>query len=221
MANHLKHYLSMENIPYYSWSRSEDSCAPYSKLKDCQYIIILISDDKIVDFLQKNPDLKKLKLVHFSGSLTTKAASGIHPLMTFSDQLYSLDEYRNIPFIGEKGKTTLKDVIPGLKNPYYEISPDLKSSYHALCVISGNFTNILWHKTMKDFEDKLSLPKEILSAYLNRTMLNIRSNPFESLTGPLKRGDKLTMKRNIKALKSPVWRKIYRLFNKAYKKEFK
>lgn len=221
MARHLKHYLDMENIPFTGWSRSVDSCSPYSKLKHCRYVIILISDDHIEDFIQRNHELLNMNLIHFSGSLTTNSAAGIHPLMTFSKELYSLNEYRNIPFIGEEGNTTLKEVIPELKNPYYEVPQDIKPAYHALCVISGNFTNIIWNKVMRDFKNRLGLPKELLYPYLDRTIANIKTDPFNSLTGPIKREDKSTIKRNIKALKNPLWRKIYMLFNKAYKKELK
>lgn len=221
LATHLKHYLDMESVPYTCWSRSQDKCSPYSKLKGCKHIILLISDNSISEFILNNPKLQKLNLVHCSGSLTIEEAAGIHPLMTFSKELYSLEEYRNVPFIGEKGRIGLKTIIPQLRNQYYELPSDKRSIYHALCVISGNFTNILWNKTIRDFQNKLNLPREVLYPYLERTVLNIQKSPLDSLTGPIRREDKTTIKNNKRALQSPLWSKIYSLFNKVYQKEIK
>lgn len=221
LATHFMHYLDLEDVEYLNWSRSKDKNSAGNKLSNCNPIVILISDDSIESFILNDPELENKEIIHFSGSLTLDLAYGFHPLMTFSKELYSLNEYREIPFIGELGKKKFKHFFPKLKNPNYSINPEYKPLYHALCVISGNFTNIVWHKTFKDFEEKLNLPREILTPYLYKTAENIKNNPFTSLTGPIKRGDIGTIKKNKKALKSKLWRRIYSLFNRVYKKEIK
>lgn len=221
MATHFMHYLSMENIPYINWSRSKDQLSPIKKLERCKKIFLLISDDSIPKFINEYRDIENRELIHFSGSLTLENILGIHPLMTFSNSLYSLEEYREIPFVGEKGKFTLKELIPDLNNKTYTISKDQKALYHTLCVVGGNFTNIIWQKTFMDFNKELNLPIEILKPYLKQTIKNILNSPFNSLTGPIKREDKKTIKRNIESLKSPIWKKIYKLFNRAYNREIK
>lgn len=221
MATHIMHYFDMEKTPYINWSRSSDSISPAKKLINCNPILVLIKDGCIDRFIEENPELQSKELIHFSGALKSEKAIGIHPLMTFSSDLYSYDQYIGIPFVGERGNPTLKELLPTLKNPYYQIDGDKKGLYHALCVISGNFTSILWQKTVKGFEDQLNLPGEVLAPYLERVMKNIKDNPFNSLTGPIKRGDITTIKKNKIALSSPLWAKIYSLFNKAYKKELK
>ncbi len=220
-AKHLMHYLSMEKIPYINWGRSIDYLHPSVKLSSCQTVLLLISDDSIRSFSKSNKWLHNRDLIHFSGSLCLENISGIHPLMTFSKDLYSLEDYRNIPFIGEIGGKSLKELIPGITNQEFQIPKDKKNLYHSLCVIGGNFTNILWQKAFKDFKDELDLPIELLKPYLLKTVENIINNPFNSLTGPIKRGDKKTIKRNVKALKSPLWKRIYKLFNRSYNTEIK
>ena len=60
------------------------------------HILILISDDQIIDFLDKHQNHLKDKIcIHFSGCIYTKLAFGAHPLNTFSDNLYDINKYEN------------------------------------------------------------------------------------------------------------------------------
>lgn len=220
-ATHFAHYLQLENILFRSWSRKKDLTAPGNKLSECSIVLLLIRDDSIEDFISNNPKLKRKTLIHFSGSLSTPEAIGFHPLMTFSKKLYTLEKYRTIPFIGVKDAPDFNQFFPTLKNPFYTINEEQKSHYHALCVLSGNLTTLLWLKASTDFKEKLDLPKEILFPYLEQICNNIEEDPFNALTGPIKRGDKSTIKKNKKALRSRIWSRIYTLFNKVYKEELK
>ncbi|MGL1891148.1 MAG: DUF2520 domain-containing protein [Spirochaetaceae bacterium] len=219
LATHLCHYFTLEGIPFLRWSRKLDNKTPTIKLDGCKYIIILISDDSISNFLDNNYFNNSISVIHFSGSMNSKKAVGFHPLMSFGPKLYTLEEYKNIPFICEESDITFDSVFPTLTNKYYTMNPEMKALYHSLCVISGNFTTLLWQKVMKDFEKDLDLPKEVLLPYLSKIFDNLKDDPFNALTGPIKRGDKNTIKRNKKALKHRIWKNIYSLFNKAYKKE--
>lgn len=219
LATHLRHFFDLEKIPYRTWSREEDRNPPTDKLEQCSVILLAISDNALEQFIQDNPPFKKKKTVHFSGALSIAGTYGFHPLMTFSKDLYTLDQYRKIPFIGENGSEDLQTLFPHLNNPYYSIERELKPLYHALCVLGGNFTTILWQKVIKDFESQLSLPKEILDPYIEQIHQNIQNDYKHALTGPIKREDRETIKKNITALKSKPWQRLYRLFNKAYKWE--
>lgn len=221
IAQHFSHYLTMLNTPFIQWSRKKDSLSPDKKLAKCNTILMLISDDSIEEFIEKNSNLTKKNLIHFSGSLSIEKAIGFHPLMTFSKDLYTLEAYKTIPFIGSKEQREFTKYFPDLKNRYYVINESQKPLYHALCVLSGNLTTLLWQKTVSDFESKLDLPSEVLEPYLTQVFKNIKSDPQKALTGPIKRGDKKTMKSNRRALKSKTWSSIYRLFNRAYQKELK
>lgn len=219
LATHFAHYLDLEGIPFNKWSRRVDNISPVDKLSECDIILLLISDGSIEQFIEDNRKLKEKIIIHFSGALVTDKAIGFHPLMTFSDTLYNLEHYRAIPIIGSKTSKPFHHYFPKLKNSYHVINEDQKPLYHALCVLSGNLTTILWQKAFKDFETELNLPTEILIPYLKQVTENIKNNPETALTGPIKRQDRSTMKRNKKALKSRLWQQIYTLFNRVYKKE--
>lgn len=216
MARHFTNYLDLEEINYIRWKRGET----LDKLRECEIIFLLISDDSIENFVSKNPTIQSKTLVHFSGALSITGTIGFHPLMTFGKELYSIDEYRSIPFIGIESTLQFYKIFPNLNNKYYKIEKSQKAYYHALCVISGNFSSIIWNKVFKSFKEDLALPEDVLIPYLKRNFSNIINNPTNSLTGPIKRQDKITMNKNMKNLNS-LWNKIYKLFNKVYLKELK
>ncbi|HVK61040.1 MAG TPA: DUF2520 domain-containing protein, partial [Bdellovibrionales bacterium] len=132
--------------------------------------------------------------------------------MTFSQDLYDPATYRRVPFITEKGRADFGMLLPGLKNASYGLDAEQKGLYHALCVMSGNFTVLLWEKAFKEFET-LGLPRMTLLPYLERIALNLISSRGQSvLTGPLARGDGATIANNIEALDGDKFQDVYRAF---------
>ncbi len=218
MAKHMAAYFAFEAIAPVQWSRKSDKGSPVDKLKDCSIILLLISDDAIEPFVKQYPELTKKRLIHFSGSLYSQQVWGMHPLMTFAKQLYSLAAYRQIPFIVED-RVNFKDIFPNLSNRSYPLRSDMKGLYHALCVMSGTFSVVLWQKIRKMFERDLQIPWEVLIPYLTRTFQNISVDPEHALTGPLVRDDHETMKRNIEALPEAEWKRLYSAFIEAYRRE--
>lgn len=221
VATHFMNYLNLSGMNYINWSRKKDIDSPEIKLKDVSIIIILISDDAIEEFIKSHPKLREKTLIHFSGTLSINGIISLHPLMTFSKNLYDFETYKSIPFIGIEGEKPLKTLLPELQNPYFTIKAEDKGVYHALCVISGNFTTILWQKAKNDFNNILNLPPQALDPYMNQIFNNLTVDYKNALTGPIKRGDKKTIRTNIKSLQSKVWKNIYKLFKKAYNKELK
>ncbi|MCL2474267.1 MAG: DUF2520 domain-containing protein, partial [Alphaproteobacteria bacterium] len=94
-----------------------------------------------------------------------------------------------------------------------------KPLYHALCVMSGNFPNILWNSCLNVFKS-LNIPQEAAFLYLQKTLENFCKDPKNSLTGPLVRNDKDTIDKNLTAL-SPNMRDVYKAFVKFYFNQFK
>src|SRR5262249_18259145 len=139
----------------------------------CSPILLLINDDAIEFFIDQHPFLKEKLLVHFSGNLHTKLAYGTHPLSSFSDHFYTLETYQKIPFICDEGAPTFQILLPGLTNPHFTIPSHLKSFYHALCVLSGNFTTLLWQKFFTEFEKTFHIPKQQVYPYLEQVMKNL------------------------------------------------
>ncbi len=213
MANHFCHYLRLSGLPFVRWSRRADGDAdPSATFRYCRAVLLLISDGAISSFVKNNPNLHKFSLIHFSGSLVIDGVPSYHPLMSFSREVYSLEEYRAIPFISERGKPTFAEIFPDLSNQSFAINPADKPLYHALCVLSGNFTVMLWQKAFSDFEGKLGLKAELLRPYMQRIFQNLDENWKNCLTGPLARRDEITMKKNLESLNGDAYQKVYQAF---------
>jgi predicted short-subunit dehydrogenase-like oxidoreductase (DUF2520 family) len=88
----------------------------------------------------------------------------------------------------------------------------MKSLYHSLCVLSGNFTTMLWQKAFSDFDEKLELDDNLLIPYMEQTFENLRTDRTNALTGPLARKDKATVERNLQALEGDLYQNVYRSF---------
>jgi predicted short-subunit dehydrogenase-like oxidoreductase (DUF2520 family) len=219
VAKHFCYYFRLINIPYHQWFRSNNSLSLNKIAKNCGRVLLLISDTAIENFIQENNILQKKILIHFSGQLTTKLAYGAHPLMTFSHSLYDLSVYQRIPFILEPGDLTFADLLPGLHNAHFVIPLQLKAFYHALCVLSGNFTCLLWQKFFSELQDTFHLPKEVGLIYLEQIFTNLRDDYRTSLTGPIVRDDKKTIAANLLALKDDPYQEVYRAFVEAHKSQ--
>jgi len=213
LARHLLHYFSLLNIAHTHWCRENDSINALEDLvKNSDVIMVLIKDDAIEAFIDANPILKQKRLVHCSGALTTSKAVGVHPLMSFGDDLYSYEEYKKIPFILEKGSVDFKKIFPQLENKYHYINKEDKALYHALCVMSGNFTSILWSKFFDEISSKFNLAPEVAHPYLESICKNLITNPQKAPTGPLVRKDLKTIEKNLKALSGGPFHGIYKAF---------
>lgn len=217
MARHFCHYLDLLNISYQQWSRKADPSENQlpAIIDRCNPILILITDGAIEAFIQARPLLHNKSLIHFSGSLHTELACNTHPLMTFSHEFYPLSVYQKIPFAIET-KKVLSELLPGLPNPSFVIPPELKSYYHALCVISGNFAALLWQKFFNELENRFQVSKEIAFPYLEQICLNLQKDSLSALTGPLVRNDEVTIKANLQALEHDSFKEVYQAFVEVY-----
>ncbi len=78
--------------------------------------------------------------------------------------------------------------------------------------MAGNFPTLLWARVISEFEIRLGLPREVLRPYLRQTLENTLGSGVTALTGPLARGDRETVKRNLAALGDGPFADIYRAF---------
>lgn len=216
VARHFARYFTLEGIPFRQWWRQLPIEDLRDKTKRSTHVLVLISDRAIESFVETHRFLHAKQLVHFSGSLVTPLAPSAHPLMTFGEKTYSLEWYRKVPFILEKGRGSFQQILPGLSNPHRYLNPDLKPLYHCLCVMGGNFTTLLWEKVLTEFGRTLGLPEEIVYPYLDRICLNVKERETSALTGPLERRDMETVRKNLAALGGDPFRAIYQGFLKAY-----
>jgi len=218
MARHFCHYLDLLRISYRQWSRQTDP--QYTQLAQiiapCDRVLLLINDTAIEPFITAHNCLHNKTLLHFSGQLVTKLAIGLHPLMTFNQQLYSLATYQKISFIVEQDAPPFSQLLPGLSNPNFRIDPNKKAFYHALCVLSGNFTVLLWQKFFTELEKTFAIPQQHTQEYLNQIFHNIQEDVQTALTGPLPRNDITTLNNNLQALSGDPFQQVYQAFVNAY-----
>jgi predicted short-subunit dehydrogenase-like oxidoreductase (DUF2520 family) len=118
-------------------------------------------------------------------------------------------------------RMNLDEILPGLSNPSFALDPAQKTIYHALCVMSGNFTTMLWEKAFAEFDAKLGLPREALLPYLGQICGNLAEgvNGKSVLTGPLVRNDLGTIAKHVQALEGDPFQDVYESFVAAYEKQ--
>jgi predicted short-subunit dehydrogenase-like oxidoreductase (DUF2520 family) len=211
MSLHLCHYFSLLGINYNCWSRKQSINQLKAQIKNTDLVILLISDNAIEQFVRDNSFINKNILVHFSGVLSSHNIIGCHPLMTFSNDLYDIKTYQDIPFVCDEG-IDFYELFPKLSNQFFSINQADKAYYHAMCVMAGNFTQILMKETAAELTSKMHLPDNILFPYLLRNTLNFIKNPNNSSTGPIQRGDFTTINKHLQVLKNCPMEVLYKCF---------
>jgi 2-dehydropantoate 2-reductase len=138
--------------------------------------------------------------------------------MTFSDELYPLETYKEISFVVDEDAPNFSELLPCLPNRSFKISREKKALYHAYCVMSGNFSTLLWEKLFSDLKNELGIPASAAKAYLKQVaqnLIDVADGKKQSvLTGPLVRGDLSTIETHLKALDKNFdsYSGIYRAF---------
>jgi predicted short-subunit dehydrogenase-like oxidoreductase (DUF2520 family) len=221
LARHMHHYLGLLNLPVSRWARDPGSAwnthsiddartRLHATIKPASHVLLLVSDAAIPEVVRHYPFLHEKTLVHCAGALTFPGIAGAHPLMTFGKVFYEPEQYRRVPFIFERGHL-FSNLLPGFPNPHFEIAPEHKARYHALCVMAGNFSQLLWEAVAARFET-MDLPAALLAPYLRQVTENFIATRESALTGPLSRGDGATIERNLGALAGDRLQGLYRAF---------
>jgi 2-dehydropantoate 2-reductase len=211
LSKHLQHYFSLLDLPFQVWTlQSNENLEQLAAAHD--RICLAISDTSLAEFYTRHAFLKNKTTIHFSGSQNILGMYTAHPLMTFGPELYAREVYLNMPFITVKGEPTLRELFPEFLNPSAQIAPEKKALYHAYCVMSGNFTTLLWQNIMTDIKHDIGLDPKLLEPYLQQITANILQNKTQALTGPIARGDTSTLIRNLNALTGKAYQNIYYAF---------
>jgi len=229
LARHFLNYFQLLEIPHTSWTR--DSGSPFNTfdlpdaeqrlretVREANHVLLLVSDAAIGALLKQYPFLYEKQLIHCSGALSFPGVAGVHPLMTFAGGLYDLRTYQSMPFMLEAGQS-FAELFPDLPNPHFIINVEDKARYHAMCVVAGNFTQLLWKGVSERFARQFELPAEALHPYLKQLVSNFIQAPDTSLTGPLARNDVQTIERNLNALAGDPMQDLYRAFVDYYQNE--
>jgi predicted short-subunit dehydrogenase-like oxidoreductase (DUF2520 family) len=223
LASHLERYFEQLGLRYVIWSRRLEAgrlCSRLDALVHSRtHALLAISDRAIEPFVQSHPELGKTVRIHFSGRLASPLAIGAHPLFSFAGTFYERGLYERIPFVIDQG-CPLASLIPGLPNPSFFIDPERRERYHALCVLAGNFTTLLWRKLFFELDAELGMPREQVLPYLESIARGL-GGTGAPLSGPLSRGDQTTLQCNLEALKGDPFEQVYSAFVSAYEQQGK
>ena len=225
-AKHLRHYFHWLGISCQSWGRtaSGDGDSPLrGSLKSATHVFLLVTDAAIEPLARRAQtiaaelDDTKRYWIHCSGSLATSLAWGCHPLMTFpADRLHSWETYQKMAWVIDAQAPAADLLLPRMPNPKFRINPAQKALYHALCVLSGNVTTLLWQRMIRGLEEQLGIPRSAALPYLNAISQSIEDQAETALTGPLARGDRDTLTRDLAALAGDPYAGLLAAAVKAY-----
>ncbi len=239
VATHLfKAFNEVSHVFVKQWfSRRLESVSSYKEqveiiddlaaLKDDADIYILaVSDDAIAELSRKLPFSDRL-VVHTSGSVSVydidkKHKRGVlYPLQTFSKQAHL--DFANVPIcietIDKKSYPVLKEAVAALGSPLRRINSDQRRVLHLAAVFVNNFTNQLYrvgHEITESEGAEFDLLKPLILETANKVQ---EYSPYVAQTGPARRHDKKTIKKQLKSLEGNKHHQdIYKLLTESIQK---
>ncbi len=218
LSKHLHHWQRLLKPPYTvtTWSRNESVAALKAHLQTHHLVWLAVTDSSLTEFYNEHLAGSAARVVHFSGAFHDDRMVSAHPLMSFSHDLYNLQDYQKIYF-SLTGAASLAEVLPGFQNTFGVLPTEQKPLYHALCVLTGNVPQMLWSETLKNF-NRLGIPDSAVEAYIRQTTKNFIELKEKSVTGPIARGDTSTIEKNLQALRPfHFLQKIYSQFAEEFK----
>lgn len=191
-------------------------------LQEADVYVLAVSDDAIGQIAEQITN-KKALLVHTSGStplsiLPPDCRRGVfYPLQTFSRELDV--DFKTIPICieaeTENDYQILEGIALAINSKFYRVSTGQRLQLHTAAVFVNNFTNHLYHVGYTLCE-KEGLSKEILKPLIKETLRKIdHMTPYDAQTGPARRGDSITMQKQINLLDQPYHKGIYDLISKS------
>lgn len=207
----------------------------YDNLKEvvlCSELIFISTNDdqikKVAEAIAElNLDISSKSFAHLSGSLDSKELQvlyekgakvfSFHPLQSFSDSQIAIQQLPHTVFTIEgQGNYELivKNLLKDYTNEYIKISTDNKALYHIAAVILSNYLVTLYglsEEILTNIGMSQKQAKGLLTSLLDSTVSNIKDKGFKALTGPLERGDLITIQHHLKNLKNDSQtRKVYK-----------
>jgi predicted short-subunit dehydrogenase-like oxidoreductase (DUF2520 family) len=205
-----------------------------ARLSPADLILISTPDDKIknaVELLLINAsEIGRAVALHTSGALASDAltalvASGFsigscHPLQTFESPARAIIRAKTSYFCIEgeaRAVRVARQLVRKIGARHFEIPTEMKSLYHAAAVMaSGGVVSLV--SISLEMLARCGLTEaesnQVLLPLVEGTIANVRAVGLaRALTGPVRRGDTGTVKRNMEAvaLIQSSWLEIYRL----------
>jgi len=197
-----------------------------SEITSADVYIIAISDDEIANF-SKQLNFNNKLVVHTSGSVAINELSNgnfkgvFYPLQTFSKNKDV--DFKKIPICIEAERSkdlgVLNKLASALSDNVFEINSMQRKQLHLAAVFINNFVNHLYfigEEICKQHE----IPFEILySLIIETSQKAVSLSPFLAQTGPAKRNDLTTIKKQLEMLPLP-YQKIYEILTSSITKTY-
>ncbi|BBD46724.1 MAG TPA: hypothetical protein DEP71_03125 [Porphyromonadaceae bacterium] len=207
-------------------------------INDNQMIWITTPDDQIEAVVRQitllPPPRKDEKLVlHASGAYPLSILNPLkengyqtacaHPLLAFGDPVVAQEKLGNVWFAIEKpgeDNGQLTGFFKACGNQTFTVDPGKKSLYHAAACVLSNYLVTLLDASFAIFE-KSGMPRdniqEAARPLLESVILNLKGKDLkDALTGPIKRGDKNTVRMHLESLNAlmPEMTALYTLMGR-------
>jgi predicted short-subunit dehydrogenase-like oxidoreductase (DUF2520 family) len=202
-------------------------------LSRADLILIATPDDKIgeaVELVMNNASsVGRAVALHTSGAIASDvldrlAARGLatgscHPLQTFESPERALELTLHSYFCIEgdpRAARAARRLVSRIGARYFEIPTEMKSLYHAAAVMASGGVVALLSISLELLEQcglGVIESKKVLMPLVKGTVANVRAvGPVRALTGPVRRGDAGTVRRNMEAVAavSGEWLEVYR-----------
>lgn len=193
-------------------------------------IIITVPDGEIAQVYRQlaDFDLKNKQICHCSGSLsaaevfenlTEKGAFGysIHPLFPVNSKYESYQELTDAFFCIEGAQEYLdswKERLENLGAKVRVIDRKDKVKYHAACAIASNLVCGLLGESLRLLKQCGFTEQEARMALTPLALANLKkileAGPVNALTGPLERGDAITIEKHLACFTSDLEKEMYR-----------
>lgn len=198
-----------------------------SLVQACDTLFLTVPDTAIITLWQelKQYPIAGKNICHCSGAISSTVfddieqygACGysIHPIYAIHDRFYSVKSLHSVYFTVEGSQTNLikiSTLIESLGNSVRTMSAENKALYHAASVMVSNLV-ISLTKISSDIFQQCGFDREFSDKAWNALFLGNAENICSSgmvnaLTGPLERGDAMTIRHHLGALDEPE-RDIY------------
>ncbi|MGJ8593162.1 MAG: Rossmann-like and DUF2520 domain-containing protein [Aquaticitalea sp.] len=196
-----------------------------SKLKEADVYILAVSDDAIEGLSAEFPFENRL-VVHTSGSVSVydldkNLRRGVfYPLQTFSKNAEV--EFETVPIcievINKSDLKILKSLANALGSKPHKVNSDQRKGLHLAAVFVNNFTNQLY-RVAHEITESQGAEFDILKPLILETAQKVQNlSPYMAQTGPAKRNDKRTIKKQLKQLENEHHKEIYKLMTSSIQK---
>jgi predicted short-subunit dehydrogenase-like oxidoreductase (DUF2520 family) len=204
------------NLKDFPWENIGGRTTDFNRLRECDWIFLCISDSSLKAVSQELQGEKCL-LIHTSGGSSMQLLSGKRRGVFYIPQTLTKGrdlDLRSLPVCHEADAQSdlqlLKELAVQVELVPHLMDSTQRQKLQLAAVVANNFTNHLW-KVSEEWMSKHDLNLELLHPLIRETASKaIELGPTEAQTGPAIRGDRGTIKRHLKTIKSGRLKSLYR-----------